>query len=58
MNEDEKELLKNLDLLMNMDLVQSEKDWDLVQNLDDLEASESTEKNASKAEELKLDEEE
>lgn len=50
MNDDEKELLKNLDLLMNMDLIQSEKDWDMVQHMDEAEEKDSPD-------DLKLDEE-
>lgn len=54
MNDDEKELLKNLDLLMNMDLIQNETEWDVVQNLDE---AEKPDKENESAEELKLDEE-
>lgn len=52
MNEEEKELLKNLDLLMNLDLIQNETEWDVVQNLDEAEAT-----PAAETEDLKLDEE-
>ncbi len=54
MNDDEKELLKNLDLLMNMDLIQNEKEWDVIQNLDE---AEKTDKENESGEDLKLDEE-
>ncbi len=54
MSDDEKELLKNLDLLMNMDLIQNEKDWDVIQNLDE---AETTDKGNESGEDLKLDEE-
>ncbi len=29
------EMLKNLDLLMNMDVVENESDWDSIENLDE-----------------------
>lgn len=34
MNDDEKEMMKNLDLLLNMELVQNESEWEVVQNMD------------------------
>lgn len=39
MNDDDKEMLKNLDLLLNMELVQNESDWEIVQNMDASEAA-------------------
>lgn len=54
MNDDDKEFLKNLDLLMNMELIQNEKDWDMIQNIED---AEKNEKSKDESEDLKLEEE-
>lgn len=55
MNDDDKELLKNLDILMNMELLQSEKDWDMIQNLEDAEKTAA--KSTEESDDLKLEEE-
>lgn len=44
MNDDEKELLKNLDLIMNMDLIQNEHEWEVIHNLDEAEQTAPVEK--------------
>tara|TARA_B110001454_G_C12723312_1_gene436622 strand:+ start:37968 stop:38135 length:168 start_codon:yes stop_codon:yes gene_type:complete len=55
MNDDDKELLKNLDMLINMELLQNEKDWDMIQNLEDAEKTDG--KSTDEPEDLKLEEE-
>ncbi len=37
------EMLKNLDLLMNMDVIESEADWDSIENLEQDEEFDSEE---------------
>jgi hypothetical protein len=54
MNDDDKEFLKNLDMLMNMDLIQNEKDWDMIQQIED---AEKDEKSEVEPQDLKLEEE-
>jgi|JI8StandDraft_1071087.scaffolds.fasta_scaffold223405_3 hypothetical protein len=54
MNDDDKEFLKNLDMLMNMELIQNEKDWDMIQQIED---AEKDEKSEVESEDLKLEEE-
>lgn len=34
-NQVDPEMLKNLDLLMNMDVLESEADWDNIENMDE-----------------------
>ena len=54
MNDDDKEFLKNLDMLMNIDLIQNEKDWEMIQHIED---AEKNEKSNDESEDLKLEEE-
>tara|TARA_B100000749_G_scaffold280707_1_gene278144 strand:- start:62137 stop:62286 length:150 start_codon:yes stop_codon:yes gene_type:complete len=35
MSDDEKEMIKNLDLLMNMDVLESEEDWDVLDGMEE-----------------------
>ena len=38
------EMIKNLDLLLDMDVTEQEADWDTMENLEEAQASEAEEK--------------
>lgn len=40
MDKQDAEMLKNLDLLLDLDAVEGEQDWDIIENMDDAEAVE------------------
>lgn len=43
-------MLKNLDLLLNMDVLEHEKDWDFIEAVQDVDALEHSEKSEDKKE--------
>lgn len=56
MSDDDKEFLKSIDVMINLDLLQSEIDWDMIQNMDVVDSK--TAKPVNSSDELKLDDEE
>lgn len=44
------EMLKNLDLLLNMDVAENEKEWDLVEDLETVEHDPPADEDGSKQE--------
>ena len=56
MSDDDKEFLKSLDIMINLDLLQSDTDWDMIQNMDVVDIK--TVKPVNNTEELKLEDEE